>query len=177
MGFCSATLGICLLLACCQRGSGCNGGLVGPGPGSAPDFPRPSPRLGWSRAWQHARLSTAVLYDDSNELNSTDQLLQPTVQPNPTALQPPTDCPARRSNAAFYRVRRRSLFHLSPEARPRPLSPSTLHPPGWLRPIHYRLASSFHGRGPSNPFMQISRETADCTRMLESGSPCCAASS
>ena len=26
-----------------QRGSCCNGGLVGPGPSSAPDFPRPSP--------------------------------------------------------------------------------------------------------------------------------------
>ena len=31
-------------LARCQCGSGCNGGLVGLGPGSAPDFPRPSPR-------------------------------------------------------------------------------------------------------------------------------------
>ena len=33
-----------LSLARRQRGSGCNGGLVGLGPGSAPDFPRPSPR-------------------------------------------------------------------------------------------------------------------------------------
>jgi len=112
MAFCSATLGICLSLARCQRGSGCNGGLVGPGPGGAPDSPRPSCPT-WlvqglsARPTLHGRLP-----DDSNELNSTDQLPS---NDSPTAL------PIRRFNAAFYRVRGRSLFHLSPEARPRPL--------------------------------------------------------
>ena len=68
-------------LARCQCGSGCNGGLVGPGPSSAPDFPRQSPRLGRSRAWQRARLSTAVSPTTPTNCPSTDS----------TALQPPID--------------------------------------------------------------------------------------
>ena len=127
MGFCSATLGICFLLARCQRGSGCYGGLVGPRPGSAPDFPRPSPRLGWSRAWQRARLSTATFpttptppTNSSPQLNYRFQLnCSPTANRllsnrHPTALsstaaRPPTASFNTNSPTAFSAFQRGPL--------------------------------------------------------------------
>ena len=83
--------------------------------------------------------STALL--NCPDSNTPDSRLSPTAQPHSTdsntRLQTLSNGPAqlasRRSSTALYRVRGCSLFYLRPFT------------PGWLRPSHFRLASSFRG--------------------------------
>ena len=126
--FGSATLGVSVSLARCQRSGGSNGNLVGRGPGGVPDSPRSAlldDSWAWLvRAWRLARLSTlrcprrAPMSCPPPTTHFSNE--RPTNSPTNRALGVPTRlfiAPGGEAALGFFTRNRRC-----------PLSPLNLHP-------------------------------------------------